>query len=129
MALRNEDEYESIYGSTGTLFPDNTTGLISEADMRQLGQDTKDSVLFRTGILGGLSDGLAINCGEVDLSSDALPTTGGSGTSGAIKRGNYFRVSVGTNAGISGVDIPVNAKIEAKQDNPTLISHWWIQIV
>jgi len=129
MAIRTETEYEALYGTTGSQFPDNTVGEISEGDMRQFGQDQKDSLLFKTTVFGGVSDGLAVNCGSVDLSSDALPTTGGTGASGAIKKGNYFRVSVGTNAGISGTDIPVNAKIEAMQNSPTLISHWWIQIV
>lgn len=40
--------FQTLYGSTGTTFPDNTTGLISEADIRQFGQDIKDSLYFFT---------------------------------------------------------------------------------
>lgn len=38
--------FSNLYGSSGTTFPDNTTGDISEADVRQFGQDIKDSAMF-----------------------------------------------------------------------------------
>lgn len=34
---------QNLYGTTGTIFPDNTTRLISEGDERDFGQDTTDS--------------------------------------------------------------------------------------
>lgn len=46
MTQRSKSQYASLYGTSGTLFPDNTTGDISEADMRQFGEDQKDSLLF-----------------------------------------------------------------------------------
>lgn len=46
MAARTKTAYEALYGTSGTLFPDNTTGEISEADVRAFGDDTADSMLF-----------------------------------------------------------------------------------
>lgn len=71
---------------------------------------------------------VVVFCGEVDLSSNAFPTTGGTGAFGGIKKGNVFRVTVpGT---ISGTVIPVNAEIMAKVDVPgQTVSNWWIRVV
>lgn len=49
MATRTKEEFIALYGTTGTIFPDNTTGLISEADVRAFGQDIADS--FQIGVL------------------------------------------------------------------------------
>lgn len=43
MAQLSNAQFRALYGSSGTTFPDNTTGDISEADMRQFGQDISDS--------------------------------------------------------------------------------------
>lgn len=43
MSVLKETDFKSLYGTTGTLFPDNTTSEISESDMRSLGEDTADS--------------------------------------------------------------------------------------
>jgi len=43
MAVRTKTQFETLYGTTGTVFPDNTTGEISEADVRAFGQDIADS--------------------------------------------------------------------------------------
>jgi len=43
MAIRTKTQFETLYGTTGTVFPDNTTGEISEADVRAFGQDIADS--------------------------------------------------------------------------------------
>lgn len=40
--------------------------------------------------------GTAIFCGNMDLSADVVPTTGGTGTSGAIKKGNFFYINIGS---------------------------------
>lgn len=37
--------FEALYGTSGTVFPDNTTGDISEGDLRGFGQAIKDSFL------------------------------------------------------------------------------------
>lgn len=47
MAIRTQAEFAALYGLTGTSFPDNTTGLITEAVMRQLGQDINDTYGFK----------------------------------------------------------------------------------
>lgn len=45
MAQISKTSFNGLYGSSGTIFPDNTTGAISEADIRQFGQDISDSFL------------------------------------------------------------------------------------
>lgn len=68
-----------------------------------------------------------VDCGNADLSSNLFPTTGGTGASGAIKRGNSFRVSVGGEPG--GYSIDPNAEIRALVDTPgQTASNWWIRI-
>jgi hypothetical protein len=67
MALLDKTAFEALYGSSGSTFPDNTTGDISEGDMRQFGQDIADSLFA-----GGL--GLAIksvNIGDWNMDADA----------------------------------------------------------
>lgn len=39
--------------------------------------------------------GTLVYCGDWDLSLDVVPQTGGTGTSGAIAKGNFFYVDVG----------------------------------
>jgi hypothetical protein len=55
--------FETLYGSAGTTFPNNTSGLISEEDMRTFGQDIKDSAHFIEGNRASLntSGALTIN--------------------------------------------------------------------
>jgi hypothetical protein len=43
---------------------------------------------------GGVPANVVIDCGDYDASSDAWPTTGGTGTDGAVVRGNQFDISV-----------------------------------
>jgi len=43
MTQRSKSAYASLYGSSGSLYPDNTTGLIGEEDVRSEGEDNKDS--------------------------------------------------------------------------------------
>lgn len=40
---RTRTQYKTLYGASGTVFPDNTTGEISEGDMRDFGEDGADS--------------------------------------------------------------------------------------
>lgn len=62
MSQLNKTSFGNLYGQpSGTTFPDNTTGEISENDVRQFGQDLKDSVLF-------ISDHLL---DEDDMASDS----------------------------------------------------------
>jgi hypothetical protein len=46
MSVLSKAAYKSLYGSSGLTFPNNTTGEISEADMRQFGEDGADSAMF-----------------------------------------------------------------------------------
>ena len=126
MAIRTKTQYKALYGTTGTTFPDNTTGDISEGDIRQFGEDQSDSLLFLTDVFGSSSGVALVFCGNADLSTDLFPTTGGTGTAGAIKMGNVFRVSVAGEPG--GYFIDVNYEIRALVDTPgQTLSNWWIR--
>ena len=47
MSQLSKTSFGNLYGTpSGTTFPDNTTGDISEGDMRQFGKDILDSALF-----------------------------------------------------------------------------------
>jgi hypothetical protein len=46
MSLRTKTQYKILYGSSGSQFPDNTTGLITEPIMRQFGEDQPDSFVM-----------------------------------------------------------------------------------
>lgn len=66
-----------------------------------------------------------VDCGDYDASGNAFPTTGGTGTSGAIKRGNTFDISVAGTLG--GEEVPPGATIRAKVDTPgQTLSNWRI---
>lgn len=45
MTQISKTTFTGLYGSSGSTFPDNTTGQISEGDVRQFGQDISDSFL------------------------------------------------------------------------------------
>ena len=45
MAQYNITNFKSLYGSSGSTFPDNLEGQISEGDLRQFGEDIADSFL------------------------------------------------------------------------------------
>jgi hypothetical protein len=45
MSQLNGTSFQNLYGTTGVTFPDNTSGEISESDVRTFGQDIKDSFL------------------------------------------------------------------------------------
>lgn len=45
MAVRTTTQFKALYGSSGTLFPDNTTAEISEGDVRAFGEDIADSFM------------------------------------------------------------------------------------
>lgn len=45
MAVRTTTQFKALYGTSGSLFPDNTSGDISEADVRAFGEDIADSFL------------------------------------------------------------------------------------
>lgn len=55
MATYNITQFKSLFGLSGTVFPDNTTGQISEEDMRQFGEDIADSLLFNSDLLTNTS--------------------------------------------------------------------------
>ena len=82
------------------------------------------TIIVTGGISDGsseLPDGVLINCGRWDLSTDVVPQTGGTGTAGAIKNGNRFYIEIGSSGGVIGPDGgPVIAGFiaEAQIDTP-----------
>jgi hypothetical protein len=66
MAVLNKAAFEALYGTSGTVFPDNTTGEISEGDMRQFGKDIADS-LFNPPI--GLVSYTVVEIGDWNMDS------------------------------------------------------------
>lgn len=60
--------------------------------------------------------GVWIDCGPYDASTNLYPATGGTGTSGAIKRGNTFEITVAGTLGAE--DVPVGTTIRALVDTP-----------
>ena len=64
-----------------------------------------------------------VDCGNWDPSTGAFPTTGGTGTGGAIKQGNLFYVSV---AGAHlGIEYNIGDSIRARIDNATNDNNDW----
>lgn len=55
MALRSAAQLASLFGTSGSVFPDNTTGEISESDLRAFGQDIIDSSWNKVSDLQGLT--------------------------------------------------------------------------
>jgi hypothetical protein len=115
----NETNFKALYGTAGTQFPDNTTGLITELIMRVFGTDAADSLLFKQ------NNTVWRDCGNVDLSSNLFPTTGGTGVGGAILKNNTFDVTVqGTPAGMTE-PILVGCTIRALADTPgQTLANW-----
>lgn len=128
MATLTKVQYKALYGTTGTEFPDNTSGQISESDMRSFGENQADSLLFVNDVLGSSVVAVPlVDCGDADLSTNLFPETGGTGSAGAIKKGNLFRVSVAGEPG--GYLIDVNSEIRARVDTPgQTLANWWIRI-
>ena len=56
-----------------------------------------------------------------DLSGNALPTTGGTGAGGTIKKGNAFVIAV---TGSSFPQFPVGTVLVAKFDFPMVVGDW-----
>jgi hypothetical protein len=67
MAVLDKAAFEALYGTSGTTFPDNTTGEISEGDMRQFGKDIADS-LFNPPI--GEVQYTVLNIGDWDMDAN-----------------------------------------------------------
>ena len=57
MAVRTKAEFEALYGSSGSIFPDNSTGDISAEDQRNFGQDIADSFKTTDGFKYGVAAG------------------------------------------------------------------------
>jgi hypothetical protein len=79
-------------------------------------------------VVAVIPDGVMVYCDGVSLASNLYPTTGGTGTAGAIKKGNIFRVTAASTTllGADGGIIPIGAMIMATQDLPG--QTYWIQI-
>ncbi len=68
---------------------------------------------------------VAVDCGDHDASTDLFPTTGGTGVAGAIRRANFFYITVAGTLG--GTDVEAGARIMAKVDSPgQTLANWFI---
>lgn len=66
------------------------------------------------------------DCGNADLSGGNMPSTGGTGTGGAVARANFFYVTVGGT--VSGLTIEPGARITAKANTPgNTLANWFIE--
>jgi hypothetical protein len=72
-----------------------------------------------------IQPGTVIDCGAYNASGNVFPSSGGTGTAGAIQRGNTFDISV---AGVLGGEaVPVGATIRAKINAPgNVLANWRI---
>jgi hypothetical protein len=61
MAIRTITQFKALYGNSGTLFPDNTTGEISEGDVRAFGEDIADSFLNSSSTFQSLTTATGTN--------------------------------------------------------------------
>lgn len=77
------------------------------------------------GSSGSAPAGTVVLCGNYDASTNTFPTSGGTGTAGAIKKGNEFDISVAGTLG--GEAVPIGATIRAKIDTPgNTLANWRI---
>jgi len=67
--------------------------------------------------------GVIKDCGNWDASNNAFPTTGGSGTNGAIKKGNFWYVNVAGTLG--GVAVNIGDSFRALVDTPGQTAANW----
>lgn len=67
--------------------------------------------------------GLYDDRGNYDASSNAFPTTGGSGAAGAVVKGDIWRISVGGTLG--GAAVTVDQQVRALQDAPGQTAANW----
>jgi hypothetical protein len=106
--------------STG-LFKTNTTNAIGSDDARELVTDVTENYLNR------LNNTVWRDCGDVDLSADLFPTSGGTGAAGAILKNNTFDVTVEGTPGGALEPILVGCTIRALVDTPgQTLANWRI---
>lgn len=76
-------------------------------------------------VAAGVATNTWIDCGNYDASTNAYPSTGGTGTSNAIKRGNTWTISVAGTLG--GNAVKPGDTVRALVDTPgTTASNWTV---
>lgn len=99
MAQRTKEAYEALYGFSGSVFPNNTSGEISAEDMRNFGQDTSDTFSLGVGnidTLHTIEDDFLLN----------MPDLSGTGTTNA---GIWTAATNGSASSIFGDTTGINA--------------------
>lgn len=79
-------------------------------------------------VTDAMKAGMLFDCGDYDPSSNGgkFPTAGGTGDSGAIKRGNVFRIS--TAATLGGKAVKADTTVRALIDTPAqVLANWKIE--
>jgi len=99
MATRTEQQYKTLYGSSGTIFPDNTTAQISEGDVRAFGEDSADSLVFLTNMsvkainTSGASAAINLNSGKsVNFAGDTIITSAFTFSISNTTNASYFNL-------------------------------------
>jgi hypothetical protein len=118
MAIRTKTQFKALYGSSGTLFPDNNTAEISEGDVRAFGEDIADS--FSNNQWRG----------AYDLSVNAYPSSGGTGASGVPAAGDTWYVSVAGDVDVTGlgtITLNPDAILIYKGGDATLAASWIVK--
>lgn len=79
MAQLDDNAFKALYGASGTTFPDNTTGQISEGDMRDFGRDISDSFVNKTSEsftgVRGVSPGITTITGLKNVATTGIATS------------------------------------------------------
>ena len=79
MAQLDDNAFKTLYGASGTTFPDNTTGQISEGDMRDFGRDISDSFVNKTSEsftgVRGVSPGITTITGLKSVATTGIATS------------------------------------------------------
>jgi hypothetical protein len=102
------------------------TGNVGEVLIPDAGTTTK-TIAFQEYVDAEISSavvGLLDDRGNHDASSNTFPSSGGSGTAGAILKGDLWTISVGGTLG--GVAVTVGDVIRAKVDAPGTTSSNWV---
>jgi len=102
-----------------SLYGEANTGWTTETDITKLLQTTEDIKAYADSLVVGLLD----DRGNYDASGNVFPSTGGSGSGGAILKGDLWLISVAGTLG--GVSVAIGDTIRALTDTPGQTAGNW----
>jgi hypothetical protein len=131
MTQYSRTNYKALYGSAGTTFPDNTSGDISEGDMRQFGADSTDSHLNKT-------DELFSSVTAANLFASKVPIGGivGAYTTGrltiptaSVLTANSSPVTLVNAPGTDYMILPIYAGVKMVYNSAAYLTNLTIQLI